>query len=206
MKTLLNGMGTSLKDMLILNQTIEYLEIIDFSNVCTISSTHLSFLTTGLSHNTSLQELSIIIPLSDANNEQIKTFFNISQKNQLTEIKLVFELLQSFFYDDMKRASLFYEQVLPLVTNMLESHTTIRLLEIKYNYFSVGWSPPIDWIALIRHYLHAIFLHMHPSLQCIGIMHLKLIQDTLKTHRKRLSDQHKNEYPLKPLPILYWLS
>ena len=53
------------------------------------NGTYMSSLTTGLSHNTSLQELSILIPVSDTNNEQIKTFFNvISQKNFLTELKL----------------------------------------------------------------------------------------------------------------------
>ena len=81
-------------------------------------------------HNTSLQELSIFIPLSATKNEQIRTFFNVVlQKNHFTELKLDFKLDQSYSdeadYDiiDMKQASLFYEQVLPLVTNMLELHT-----------------------------------------------------------------------------------
>ena len=102
------------------------------------NGTYLSSLITGLSHNTSLQELSIFIPVSDTNNEQIKTFFNvISQKEFLTELKLHFTKGQYFFYDDIKQASLFYEQVLPLVTNMLELHATIKLLKIKCSYINV---------------------------------------------------------------------
>ena len=106
-----DSMGTSLQNMLTLNQTIKYLEIYLNSFVDTISSTYMFFLTTGLSHNTSLQELSIFIPLSDTNNEQIRTFFNvISQKNHLTELKLDFRVVQSYLYDNTKRESLFYEQ------------------------------------------------------------------------------------------------
>ena len=182
---------TSLQNMLIQNKTIEYLEI-ENRDGNRFSST---YLITGLSHNTSLQELGIYIPLSDTNNEQIRTFFNvISQKNHLTELKL------HFSDDRMKRASLFYEQVLPLVTNMLELHTTIRLLQIKYGYLSVGSSPPINWIEPIQQFLQAIFLH--PSLEYICMKESKLLKDTYKTQEKSLIDLHKKRYPLKPLPII----
>uniref|UniRef100_A0A1X7SKF7 Uncharacterized protein n=1 Tax=Amphimedon queenslandica TaxID=400682 RepID=A0A1X7SKF7_AMPQE len=60
-----SSMGTSLQDMLTQNQTLKYLEI---NNV--IPSSFLSFLTTGLRHNTSLQQLSVSIPL----NEEMRTF------------------------------------------------------------------------------------------------------------------------------------
>ena len=193
-----DSMCTSLQNMLIQNKTIEYLEI-----ECGkyITSTYLSFLITGLSHNTSLQELSIFIPVSDTNNEQIRTFFNlISQKNHLTELKLHFKLGQAYIDDHMKRASLFYEQVLPLVTNMLELHTTIKLLQIRHFYFSVGSSPPINWMVPIQHFLQAIFLH--PSLEYICIKKSKLSRDTYKAQEKSLIDLHKKHYPLKPLPII----
>ena len=198
---IIDSMGTSLQNMLTLNKTIEYLEIESdmYIHVSTISSTYLSLLTTGLSHNTSLQELSIFIPVSDTNNEQIRTFFNvISQKNHLTELKLDFKL--NFRYDNKKCTSLFYEQVLPLVTNMLELHTTIRLLEIRY-FFSVD-SSLINWIELIQHFLQAIFLH--PSLEYINLHVLfeNLLKDTLKAQKKSLIDLHKKLYPLKPLPII----
>ena len=199
---IIDSMGNSLQNMLTLNKTMEYLEIEwNYANASTIFSTYLSSMTTGLSHNTSLQELSIFIPVSDTNNEQIRTFFNVvSQKSHLTELKLNFNPDQSFRYDSKKCASLFYEQVLPLVTNMLELHTTIRLLKIRHLYFISADSPPINWIELIQHFLQAIFLH--PSLEYIGLTNLILLKDTLKAQEKSLIDLHKKLYPLKPLPII----
>ena len=197
---IIDSMGTSLQNMLTLNKTIEYLEIEWDRNESTIFSTYLSLLTTGLSHNTSLQELRIFIPVSDTNNEQIRTFFNvISQKNHLTELKLHFEGDQTYSDEGMKSASLFYEQVLPLVTNMLELHTTIRLLKIKHSYLRAD-SSPINWIELIQHFLQAIFLH--PSLEYIDLTGSDLLEDTLKAQEKSLIDLHKKLYPLKPLPII----
>ena len=202
---IIDSIGTSLQNMLILNQTIEYLEIEANQYMNTISSKYLSSLTTGLSHNTSLQELSIFVPLSVTNNEQIRTFFNvISQKDHLTELKLSFRR-DPFVNDHMKQLSLFYEQVLPLVTNMLKLHTTIRLLQI-YNMYEclyvgdVNSSPPIKWIEQKQQFLQAIFLH--PSLEYIKPLYAPLLMDTYKAQKKSLIEQHKKRYPLKPLPII----
>ena len=193
---IIDSMGTSLQNMLILNQTIKYLEIEAYMNMIINSSKYLSFLTTGLSHNTSLQELSVLIPVSDTNNEQIRTFFNvISQKNHLTELKLNFRP-DPTLNDNMK-------QVLPLVTNMLKLHTTIRLLQISklkiYENDSTT-SPPINWIEQIQQFIQAIFLH--PSLEYVRIRYSRLIKDTYKAQKKSLIEQHKKLYPLKPLPII----
>ena len=197
----IDSMGTSLQNMLILNQTIEYLEI-EADTFMNISSKYLSFLTTGLPHNTSLQELSVFIPVLVTSNEQIRTFFNvISQKNHLTELKLDFSPDQIFCHDDMQQKSLFCEQVLPLVTNMLKLHTTIRLLKIKFSYMDdLNSSPPINWIELIQQFLQAIFLH--PSLEYVKLWYSELLRDTYKAQKKSLIDQHKKLYPLKPLPII----
>ena len=205
---IIDSMGTSLQNMLTLNQTIEYLEIecdVRMKYVAIISSVHLSFLITGLSHNTNLQQLSVFVPLSDTNNEQIRTFFNvISQKNYLTELKLDFKLpsYSGYRHDHMKYASLFYEQVLPLVTNMLESHTTIRLLKIECSYVGVVSSQP-NWIELIQHFLQTIFLH--PTLQYIEIVESDLLMDTQKSHEKRLVGLHRKQHLLKPLPIIKFI-
>ena len=126
--TIYDSMGPSLQDMLALNKTIEYFEIDHDNFTRTIPSTYLSFLTTGLSHNTSLKELSVPIPLSDTNYEQITTIFNvISHKNKLTELKVNLVLDQSYessdySYEERKQimTSLFYEQGLYLITNMLK--------------------------------------------------------------------------------------
>ena len=127
-----SSMGTSLQDMLTQNQTLKYFETFSYVTIIAgfpihIPSSFLSFLTTGLRHNTSLQQLSVFIPL----NEEIRTFINvISQKNNLTEFKVNFTQHQSY------SNQLFYEQVLPAVTNMLQSHTTIRLLGIECWYIN----------------------------------------------------------------------
>ena len=209
-KTISDSMGPSLQDMLTLNQTIEYFEIVYTDTSSTISSTYLLFLTTGLIDNTSLQELSVPIPLSNTNNEQITILFNvISCKNKLTELKVNFTLdhlsVSSHCSNEEKKqimTSLFYEQGLPLITNMLKSHTTIRLLYIQCNYIDHELSQP-NWIEVSQHLCQTVFLH--PTLQYIGIktlIRISFLRDTLKSQEKTLIDIHKQQQPLKPLPII----
>ena len=199
-----SSMGTSLQDMLTQNQTLKYLEI-DKDWYRPIPSSFLSFLTTGLRHNTSLQQLSVSIPL----NEEIRTFINvISQKNNLTELKVNFIPDQSYFNcsDEEKKqimTPLFYEQVLPAVTNMLQSHTTIRLLRIVCGNINKESSQP-NWIELVQHLHETIFIH--PSLEYTeikaGYPTPPLLVDTLKDQKKTLIDRHRKEQPHKPLPIV----
>ena len=209
-----SSMGTSLQDMLTQNQTLKYLEI----NSWYIPSSFLSFLTTGLRHNTSLQQLSVYIPL----NEEIRTFINvISQKNNFTELKVYFIPAQSYSNcckeeKEQIMTPLFYEQVLPAVTIMLLSHTTIRLLRIECWYIN-NFSDSIDsgnikkessqpnWIKLVQHLYETIFIH--PSLEYIEIITglgsaSPLLVDTLKDQKKTLIDRHRKEQPHKPLPIV----
>ena len=198
-----SSMGTSLQDMLTQNQTLKYLEIND--NYSDIPSSFLSFLTTGLRHNTSLQQLSVSIPL----NEEIRTFINvISQKNNLTELKVNFTPDQShsnYSWEEMKQimTPLFYEEVLPAVTNMLQSHTTIRLLKIVCSDINKESSQP-NWIELVQHLYETLFIH--PSLEYIeikaGFRTPPLLMDTLKDQKKTLIDRHRKEQRYKPLPIV----
>ena len=192
-----SSMGTSLQDMLTQNQTLKYLEIDR-----PIPSSFLSFLTTGLRHNTSLQQLSVSIPL----NEEIRTFINvISQKNNLTELKVNFIPDQSYSncsWEEKEQimTPFFYEQVLPAVTNMLQSHTTIRLLRIECRDINDKSSQP-NWIELVQHLYETIFIH--PSLEYIDIGYTPpLLEDTLKDQKKTLIDRHRKEQPHKPLPIV----
>uniref|UniRef100_A0A1X7T658 Uncharacterized protein n=1 Tax=Amphimedon queenslandica TaxID=400682 RepID=A0A1X7T658_AMPQE len=195
-----SSMGTSLQDMLTQNQTLKYLEINN-----SIPSSFLSFLTTGLKHNTSLQQLSVSIPL----NEEIRTFINvISQKNNLTEFEVIFKPDQSYSnYSEKEKEQimtpLFYEQALPAVTNMLQSHTTIRLLRIECEDINKESSQP-NWIELVQHLYETIFIH--PSLEYIeintGLFAPHLLVDTLKDQKKTLIDRHRKKQPHKPLPIV----
>ena len=197
-----SSMGTSLQDMLTQNQTLKYLEINDRYRPIPIPTSFLSFLTTGLRHNTSLQQLSVSIPL----NEEIRTFINvISQKNNLTELKVNFKPDQSYRNCSEEEKEqivtlLFYEQVLPAVTNMLQSHTTIRLLRIWCWDINKESSQP-NWIELVQHLYETIFIH--PSLEYIEIRYTPpLLVDTLKDQKKTLIDRHRKEQPHKPLPIV----
>ena len=198
-----SSIGNSLRDMLTLNKTIQCLEIDPLSHYFThISSTYLSYLTTGLSYNNSLQKLSVLIPLSHTNNQQLQTYFNvITQKYNLTELKVYFILDQSYSncsYEEMTQimTPLYYEQILPLVTNMLKLHTTIRLLHVQCKYYL----SQSQWIDSIKHLLQTIFLH--PSLEYIRIERTQLLQDTFKEQKKTLIDKHKQQQLIKPLPII----
>ena len=198
-----SSIGNSLRDMLTLNKTIQCLEI-DQPYYSLISSTYLSYLTTGLSYNNSLQELSVLIPLSHTNNQQLQTYFNvISQKYNLTELKVYFTIDQSYSNCSDKEmgqiiTSLYYEQGLLLVTNMLKLHTTIKLLHVEcYIKYDLSQS---QWIDSIKHLLQTIFLH--PSLEYIRIQWTPLLQDTFKLQKKTLIDKRKQQQLIKPLPIV----
>ena len=199
-----SSIGNSLRDMLTLNKTIQCLEI----GPPYISSTYLSYLTTGLSYNNSLQELNVHIPLSHTNNQQLQTYFNvISQKYNLTELKVYFTLDQSYSNcsDEEKEqimTPLYYEQGLPLVTNMLKLHTTIRLLHVECYSINRCLSQS-QWIDFIKHLLQTIFLH--PSLEYIRIQWTQLLQDTFKVQKKTLIDKRKQQQLIKPLPIVNYI-
>ena len=164
-----SAVGTSLQDMLTQNQTLKYLQINNERYPIPIPSSFLSFITTGLIHNTSLQQLRV--PITLPINEEIRTFINvISQKNNLTELQVSFTLDQSYSNCSMEekeqiRTSLYYEQLLPAVTNMLQSHTTIRILGIHCRGINESSQP--NWIELVQHLYETIFIH--PSLEYIKI-------------------------------------
>ena len=198
-----SAMGTSLQDMLTQNQTLKYLVI--NNEWLPIPSSFLSFLTTGLIHNTSLQQLRVSITLPI--NEEIRTFINvISQKNNLTELQVIFKLDQSYSNcsgeeKEKIMISSYYEQLLPAVTNMLQSHTTIRILGIRcWEYLNMSSQP--NWIELVQHLYETIFIH--PSLEYIkiSIFHTFLLKDTLKDQKKTLIERHRKEQPHRPIPTV----
>ena len=196
-----SAVGTSLQDMLTQNQTLKYLEIDGL-----IRSSFLSFLTTGLIHNTSLQQLRV--PITLPINEEIGTFINvISQKNNLTELQVTFRLdYQSYSNCSWKEREqimtpLYYEQLLPAVTNMLQSHTTIRILGIHCRALNDSSQP--NWIELVQHLYETIFIH--PSLEYIKISGYPkplLLKDTLENQKKTLIERHRKEQPHRPIPTV----
>ena len=204
--------GPSLQDMLAQNKTIEYFAIITYllqwnsaGNSCsccsyfsTIPSTYLSFLTTGLSHNTSLLGLSVPIPLSDTNYEQITTFFNvISHKNKLTELELQFRSVQLSYASIITnmKIKLFYEQGLYLITKMLESHKTINVLRIENNIINETSQP--NWIVIAQHFWQTI--SRHPSLQYILITKISSVLE------HPLIPKEKTSLTKEQLPLIEWV-
>ena len=206
-----SSMGTSLQNMIELNKTLKFLEINNYKNNISenipipIPSSFLSFLATGLRHSTSLQQLSVSIPLPI--NEEISTF--ISRGNNLTEFEVKFKLDQSCSnsskeeeFNEQDITPLFYEQVLPAVTSMLQSHTTIRLLRIECEDVNEESSQP-NWIKLVQNLYETIFIH--PSLEYIkiytGYSPPPLLKE-LKDQKKILIDRHRKEQTSNLVPIV----
>ena len=189
------SIGISLRDMLTYNQTLQYLDITIMNTV------YMPFLITGLKNNTSLQQLTISIQLlySD-DDDQLKTFFNvISQKSNLTELDLTFFFvtLHHLIFQEMEQPieTLFHKQVLPAVTSMLQSHTTMRLLELKYRGITeINYETHIFHFATytdldqFRNFYKTIFNHI--SLEYVSIEDKVILEKTFKEQEKaRLQEE-----------------
>uniref|UniRef100_A0A1X7T5M3 NACHT domain-containing protein n=1 Tax=Amphimedon queenslandica TaxID=400682 RepID=A0A1X7T5M3_AMPQE len=196
-----SSMGTSLQYMLTQNQTLKYFEINN-----DIPSSFLSFLTTGLRHNTSIKHLNVYIPLNTGVTYFIEA---ISKKDNLKEINLNFilELDQSHSCSEEQRMTpLFYEHLLPAITSMLQSHTTIIELRIGCTHINGDWSEP-HWIEPVKKLYDTIFIH--PSLEYIEFNNNRTarfthrsLEDTLRDQEMTLIERCRNEQPGKPLPIV----
>ena len=195
---------TSLKDMLAKNQTIQCLAIEIAVNF--VQSMYLSYLTTGLSCNNSLQELSVPILFPLTNNQLLETCVNIiSQKYNITKLKLHLTLDQYYVlmlgqYGAMNMTSLYYEQGLPLVTNILNSHKTIRLLQVQSFSIDERLSKP-HWRDSIQQLFQAVL--SHPSLEYIGIEQTQLLQDTFKAQKETLYKRSKQPPPIIDIDKYY---
>ena len=202
-------MGASLQDMLKQNQTLKCFEINNDLDRY-IPSSFLSFLTTGLRCNTCLQQLSVPIPL----NKEITAFIKIvSQSKNLTELKMDFRLdcYYSLYRNCSEREKeqimtpLFYEQLLPAVTNMLLLHTTMKILRIKCEDIN-GLSQP-KWKELVQLLYRNIYIH--PSLEYIEITTgytTSILEDTFHDQEMILTEMHKKKQPQKSLPIVKFIA
>ena len=195
---------------MILNKKIECLEIdtgedyYDFN----ISDAFMTSLTEGLSQNTSLQGLRVPILLSDRNYEDRKKIFDIISCRKITELKVQFRQpdhvsSESFDYRGHKITELFHKEVLPHITNMLRSHSTIRLLHIKSLYIVTPSNPPSNWVTSAQDLWKTIF--SHHSIKYFGISWSSVLEDTLKSQEKTLIEMHKQLQPPRPLPIIEWI-
>ena len=204
----------SLKNMLQQNQTIELFQIdVDpRDSICIFSN---KFLIEGLALNSRLKSLSIPIQLS-LDIIQMKRFFKIlSYKENIQEIEvcLIANPSKSELGSNENEA-IFYEQILPDIAEMLETHTTIRFLKIECKRFTSNskqfqfvWINQNTWTSESQHILQTIFLH--PTLQYFGILSdhtlLTSLKNTLQLQEETFHDMHRQKQPQKTLPIVEWL-
>ena len=97
---------------------------------------------------------------------------------------------------------LFYKEVLPAVANMLQSHTTIRLLKLNLEHHLFDREPHQNESEIIQHFFETIFVH--PTLEYIKIDFgfFSPLDKMLDDQKESLIDKHKKEQPHKPLPII----
>ena len=116
-------LSIGLQDMLQHNKTIQYFHIVPYySSYEQLSFGYLSYLTNGLSHNTSLQELMVPIPLS-SDIKYVTHFFDVISQKTVTELRITFVLDQTYKeWDSIRQKremrTLLCNYGLPLVTEI----------------------------------------------------------------------------------------
>ena len=132
-----SAVGTSLQDMLTQNQTLKYLELITTGSVYDhIPVSFLTFLTTGVENNNSIQQLNVPVPLSDR--QEVKDFFKVTtQKGSLSQLEVDFrpDKLYELSSNEEKKQKIIslYERL-----NNLFTGVTIRILGKKYEDIKKG--------------------------------------------------------------------
>ena len=190
---------TCLKEFLTVNQTIEYLEVL--ANVNPYDSL---LSASDVRYNTSLRSVTITL----FTNEEITFALNVlSQKENITE--MYFELITETLFD---------EPFLPAVTNMLQSHTTIKILKISADLKSPDVGANMIYIykyssnceANRTERLQQLYetIVIHPSLEYIHMAlgnynAVESVRDVFKNHKEVLLERHKQEQPHRPLPTIH---
>ena len=218
-KVFTKKMGTSLQNMLEQNKTLKCFNINERVNL-PIPYSFLSFLTNGLRHNTSLQQLHILIcPLitNSADEEETRSFFNVISQKNLTELQIKFYVDSTIFssYSQKLVINYFYEVVLRAATNLLQSHNPIKHLWVCYDYSVIITGKPYPCIgepiipnksySLVQSFYEAIFCH--PSLEYIQVTmgHYNdtyRLKDFLQSQKEQLIVKRKKKQILEPPPQL----
>ena len=168
-----------LKEFLTANQTIECLEVLEYKYP------YASLLSANdVQYNTSLRSVTITLFTS----EEITSALNVlSQKKNITEM-----------YFHLKTETLFDEPFLPAVTNMLQSHTTIKILKIRA--FLKSSNCEANRTEKLQKLYETIFIH--PSLEYILANGFQSVRNVFKSHKEVLLERHKQEQPHRPLPTI----
>ena len=184
--------GKSLQLMLSSNKSLQCLEIKSRASNCTLL---IKYLTTGLRGNNTLQELNVDIRLSG--NMNLKEFFEATDNLKSLIVHVIFYSLeisgQVFF-------TLYHDEIIPHVTNMLKRNEDMKFL--LFTYFSVLSSKVTykeDWISMTQKFWKTVLLH--PSLCYVMIRKSSIMMDILNDMKKTLITQRK-EKKLGPHPIV----
>ena len=182
--------GKSLQLMLSSNKSLQCLEIKSRASNCTLL---IKYLTTGLRRNNTLQELNVDIKLSE--NINFKEFFEAT--DNLKSLTMIFYSLE---ISEQVLTSLYHEEIIPHVTNMLKRNEDMKFLKVIFY-------PPLsskdtyneDRISMIHQFWETVLLH--PSLCYVRIPKLSIMIDILNDMKKTLITQRK-EKKLGPHPIV----
>ena len=197
-------LSIGLQDMLQHNKTIQYFHIVPPYYYSSLneqfsfgSSDYLSYLTNGLSHNTSLQELMVPIPLS-SDIKYVKHFFDVISQKTVTELHIIFVRDQTYKEWDRSRqeremGTLLYNYGLPLVTEMLNSHNTMRQFELfAFPRVSLFDSLKQEEKEMIQNFCNTVL--KHPSLQYVGMYAMS--SRNVKMMKQMVNTTNKQKLPL----------
>ena len=182
--------GKSLQLMLSSNKSLQCLEIKSKASNCTLL---IKYLTTGLRRNNTLQELNVNIKLSE--NMNLKEFFEATDNLKSLRVKFY-----TWEISGQVWTSLYHEEIIPHVTNMLKRNEYMKFLKVKFSgYFLYKDTYKEDWISMIHQFWETVLLH--PSLRYVMIPKSSIMIDILNDMKKTLIAQRK-EKKLGPNPII----
>ena len=181
--------GKSLQLMLSSNKSLQCMEIKSQASNCTLL---IKYLTTGLRGNNTLQELNVDIKLSE--NINLKEFFEATDNLK----SLTIMILHTWRISEQVLTSLYYEEIIPHVTNMLKRNEYIKFLKVIFLVPSEDTYKE-DWISMIFQFWETVLLH--PSLCYVRIPKASIAIDILNDMKKTLIIQRK-EKKLGPHPLV----
>ena len=132
--------GKSLELMLSSNKSLQCLEIKSRASNCTLL---IKYLTTGLRVNNTLQELNVNIDLLE--NINFNEFFESTDN-----LKSLTVLFHSRKISNQVLTSLYYEEMLPHVTNMLKRNEDLKFLKVVLFPTLPSEDTYTDWISMIH--------------------------------------------------------
>ena len=182
--------GKSLQMMLSSNKSLQCLEIKNQASNCTLL---IKYLTAGLRGNNTLQELNVNIKISE--NMNLKEFFEVTDN-----LKSLTVLFYKWGISEQVWTLLYYEEIIPHVTNMLKRNEDMKFLKVMfYPPLSSKGTYKEDWISMIHQFWETVLLH--PSLCYVTTKKSSIMMDILNDMKKTLITQRK-EKKLGPHPIV----